>query len=178
MRSLAIIATLLLLAGCGDEGSLRKPLAGRLYFPTAVVHVPTASGGGRLVVANSNFDNRYDYGSVTSIDLAALGLPAFGAPVTQVAEVTDLKLPAGSGGVQGAQERLIETFASADVGVYPTASGARLFIPTRGGANRLHGIDVNAATGAVTRSTMDTASPAATCPVRAMAEPPRERPEP
>lgn len=157
MRPLAILVPLILLAGCGTEGTLRKPPAGRFYFPTAVVHMPAATGEGHLVVASSNFDNRYDFGMVTSVALDGLGLPAFGTVVETPAVVTDLELPVGQRcdanlgcDVQGAQERLIETFAAADVGVLRRGDGVRVFIPTRGANNRLHAIDVSAADGAVT----------------------------
>lgn len=149
MRSLAILASLVLLAACGTEGTLRKAPAGRFYFPTAVVHVPGATGAGQLVVASSNFDNRYDYGMLTSVSLDALGLPAFGTVPETVPELTDLKLPAGEGcdgelgcDVQGANERLIETFAAAEVGVLPVDGAVRFFVPSRGAANRLHAIDL------------------------------------
>jgi hypothetical protein len=77
----------LLVVGCNQDLKARPPLTNRLYYPTGVAFAPAADGGlGRLWVANSDFDRRFDVGWVTTIDLAQVRssdggvLPAPGQP--------------------------------------------------------------------------------------------------
>jgi hypothetical protein len=60
----------LLLVGCNQDLKSRPPLTDRLYYPTGLAFAPGADGGlGRLWVASSDFDRRFDTGWVTTIDL-------------------------------------------------------------------------------------------------------------
>ena len=59
------------LSGCANEGS--PPPLGRIYFPTALSISPDNSmERGQLFVANSNFDLKYNRGSLQSYDLQRL----------------------------------------------------------------------------------------------------------
>lgn len=142
MRRIAVITALLLLtSACVDEGAPSYPPADRFYYPTAVLHVPgDVDSQGTLYVANSNWDGRYDFGSVMALDLDAVeGLPAFPAPATP--EPLVLKdLPLGD----PARQVRTDSFAAGRFGTYPLPSGGlRLFIPTRGERDRLEIIDAN-----------------------------------
>lgn len=77
----------LLVVGCNQDLNARPPLTNRLYYPTGVAFAPAADGGlGRLWVANSDFDRRFDVAWVTTIDLDQVRssdggvLPAPGQP--------------------------------------------------------------------------------------------------
>lgn len=75
MRALAyLFAFSLLFSGCDNTGE--PPPVGRLVFPIALGISPD---GNHLYVANSNFDLRYNAGSLHSYDLEALerSLPSF-----------------------------------------------------------------------------------------------------
>jgi len=72
------LSTLLLTAACNQDLKARPPVESRLYYPTGVAFVPPAdldAGLGRIYVANSNFDRRFDIGWVTAIDLTAVRTP-------------------------------------------------------------------------------------------------------
>jgi hypothetical protein len=87
LMRLAPVLLALLVVGCNQDLKPRPPLTNRLYYPTGVAFAPAADGGlGRLWVANSDFDRRFDVGWVTTVDLAQVRadggvvLPAPGQP--------------------------------------------------------------------------------------------------
>jgi len=139
---LAVATSLLALAACTTEGVAKLPPADRLYYPTGVAFVGADAGAGEgtLVVANSNFDNRYSYGSLVSLDLNAVGLPPFpGASDAGVQQIDGL----GLGGHPG-EMVLTDAFAGPQIGTFALpAGGTRLFIPTRGQGNYVHVVDLD-----------------------------------
>ena len=72
MRLTLLTSLLLVATACNKTLATRPPLPGRLYYPTGLAFVPPATDGGvgRIYVASSNFDRRFENGWVTSIDLS------------------------------------------------------------------------------------------------------------
>lgn len=145
MRTFPVLATLALVS-CARAQNTHPPLADRFYFPSGLgfVAVP-GSLNGVLYVANSNYDRRYDHGSVMAVSLDAVrdgngnGLPVLGAPV---ASAGPAQFPALNLGAQAFT--VIQTFAGR-VGQYTLPDGRqRLFIPSQGEKNPLQIIDANA----------------------------------
>ena len=63
LMRLTLASTLLLAVACNRDLTARPPVETRLYYPSGVAFAPAADGGlGRLYVANSNFDRRFDIG--------------------------------------------------------------------------------------------------------------------
>src|SRR6476620_8999839 len=94
MRPLCCLITPLVLAsGCAPEAKPRPPPTDAFYFPTGIAHAPFGgTDAGLLIVASSNFDKRYDFGSLTSVNLDLLPtLPPLGADGGLV-QITDLRL--------------------------------------------------------------------------------------
>ncbi|MGQ0508237.1 MAG: YncE family protein [Myxococcaceae bacterium] len=138
MRSLLILCVAASLSGCVID-SQNPPPAGRFYFPTGIVHVPsTADEDGTLYVASSNFDKRYSHGTVTSLKLnalrsAATPLPALGAAAA-LTQLDDL-----SSAIVDSVE--IQNFAG-EMRAYALSNGStRLFIPARDEGGLFHVID-------------------------------------
>jgi len=79
-----------LVACAQDDPGTPPPLPGEphagFYFPTGLAYVPDANGGpGFLYVVSSDFDLRYSHGTLASINLASIPLPAeVGATAVQV----------------------------------------------------------------------------------------------
>src|SRR5687768_10213304 len=123
---LLALPLLLLGAGCANDAVTRPPVPGRFYFPTGLDHVAGSTADGILLVASSNFDRRYDFGSLTAVDLSTLGLPAFGSPPPVAAlEVPDLQVSADN-------EVFIANFAG-ELATFRLPDGTeRVFVPTRG----------------------------------------------
>ncbi len=153
MHRLVVISALALLSGCTSEGALKIPPADRFYFPTAVHHQDGVGTGGRLFVASSNFDGRFDFGSVTAINVDDLALPEFGAPLLPecVAPDPTQPLPAtcepkvipalGTAGAAGSRV-LTDSFGSGRFGTLSLPGGqTRLFLPTREERDRVHVLD-------------------------------------
>jgi hypothetical protein len=131
-----VFVSLVALAACNPSGFVRAPPLGQLYFPTGIQWLDSATApGGVLYVASSNFDKRYDAGTLMAIRVGNLGLPTFGAPVpaTGPAIITDLKLGPRA-------ELYIDSFAG-DVAAFLRPSGPRLFVPTRTEGDFLDVID-------------------------------------
>src|SRR4051812_30921003 len=81
MRRALLIVVAMSFASCPAK-QLNRPPATGFYFPSGIHHQPGPSGGeGVLYVVSANFDRRYDTGLLSAIDLDAIGLPPFGAPV-------------------------------------------------------------------------------------------------
>lgn len=143
MRLLSIIPLCALL-GCSGEPPLDTPPLGRFYFPTGIVHVADASGPGRLFVASSNFDKRYDVGAVTAVDLSAiegLALPSYLDPMSSITAPNDRPVQTGALPVEDAQQVYISPFAGI-MDVFLTPEGSpRLFVPTRSEGDYVYVID-------------------------------------
>ncbi|MDQ3263383.1 MAG: hypothetical protein M3Y59_06950 [Myxococcota bacterium] len=153
MHRLVVISALALLSGCTQEGAPKIPPADRFYFPTAVHHQDGVGTGGRLFVASSNFDGRFDFGSVTAINVDDLALPTFGAPILPECVAPDpaQPLPAtcepkvihalGTAGAQGSRV-LTDSFGAGRFGTLALPGGqTRLFLPTREERDRVHVLD-------------------------------------
>lgn len=153
MHRLVVISALALLSGCIQEGAPKIPPADRLYFPTAVHHQDGVGTGGRLFVASSNFDGRFDFGSVTAINVDDLELPVFGAPLLPECVAPDPAQPRpavcepkvihtlGTAGAQGARV-LTDSFGAGRFGTLNLPGGkTRLFLPTREELDRVHVLD-------------------------------------
>lgn len=138
---LTLLATVVagaLLAGCAQETPGTPPPNDRFYYPTGVALVPGADGGpGFLYVASSNFDLRFNRGTLAAVDLASLPLPA-SAP----------SVPATIDAAHIASQVKIDVFAG-PLGVYQPAGAPatmrRLFVAGRQN-NTLDAVDVDGAT--------------------------------
>src|SRR5688500_6224548 len=75
-----LVPLLFLLSACVADRARSTPPRGHFYCPAGLVHADVSgSPGGRLFVASSNWDSRYDVGTVSAVELDALALPALGA---------------------------------------------------------------------------------------------------
>ena len=147
-RVLGLVALLgASLVGCETGG--RPPPSGQLFFPTAMAIGPT---GDVLYVANSNFDLRFNRGSLHSYDLARLNelmdaCPALVADpsnrITSAGEcqVLPLELEDRLGELRQEDVRFeailidqVQTGSFAD-GIALSPEGGRLYLPMRGDAN-------------------------------------------
>jgi len=78
LMRLALVFPLLLALACNRDLQARPPTNTRLYYPTGLAFVPPEdldAGVGRIYVASSNFDRRFDVGWVTVLDLAQVRTP-------------------------------------------------------------------------------------------------------
>lgn len=140
----------LLLAACGPSSFSNPPPAGAFYFPTGVVHVEAGAGSeGALYVASSNYDRKYDFGSVIGLALdnlvASGGLPTFGAAVPESGPPTLTSLAVGEGALAH-----IQSFAG-EMDKLASGSGARLFVPTRAEGHRVNVLDAPGPTAGAAR---------------------------
>jgi hypothetical protein len=152
LMRLTLASTLLLAVACNRDLIARPPVESRLYYPSGVAFAPAADGGlGRLYVANSNFDRRFDVGWVTALDLAQVrtgaddgtrALPMPGAPVQP---------PPDGGSDQGRPVQFIDlaTDAGSIVTIASFAglatvdpAGTRLFVPSRSEGDELAIMDI------------------------------------
>ena len=139
MRLTLPLSLLLVATACNKTLATRPPLPGRLYYPTGLAFVPPSDGGvGRIYVASSNFDRRFENGWVTSIDLSLVqssdgrSLPPPGVPIAPP--------PADAGSDQGRPVQFINlgtdagsivlTESFAGIATVDTRRN-RLFLPTR-----------------------------------------------
>lgn len=127
MRRVCLIAGLLMTAACSLNNPGAEPPRGKIYFPTAV-----AIADDHLLVASSNFDVRYNAGSLQAYDLAELNSQvdacladpnAIGCDCRQdgacvLANTRELL----------ASEVLIDSFAT---GIAYSAALGRVYVPTR-----------------------------------------------
>ena len=147
MRRAFAIGCLFVLAACPTQFSSNAQPLDRLYFPTGVVRVDApGKTHGVLFVANANFDKRYESGMVVALDLDALDLPAFGAPVaaTGPRQVTDLKLTE--------QARAEVSSFTGEVGMLQLAPNkVRLFVPTRSERMKFEAVDATFQSDGTTR---------------------------
>ena len=139
-----LLAVLSAALGCGSDGA--PPPPGRIYFPIALEVSDDFDGDGRgdfLVVANSNFDLRYNSGSLQTYDLEAIdrGLEENCRPLSPdersecgIIAVEDAREDLGDsitpvGGLI-ASEVLVGSFADG-LGLVPSGDGARAYLPVR-----------------------------------------------
>ncbi len=123
-----------LLGACAIENPGVPPPRDRFHFPVSVAWLPgdEPAGLGRLYVVNSNFDLRFNRGSVMAVDLDAI----------EQGEPTDLASAIGPNGVVridafGGRNAL---YAAAEAG----ATQRRMFVPTRAN-HRLYAVDLDGA---------------------------------
>jgi hypothetical protein len=137
MRRAIAIGCLFVLAACPTPFASNAQPIDRLYFPTGVARVDVpGKTHGVLFVANANFDKRYESGMLVALDLDALDLPAFGAPVaaTGPRQVTDLKL--------SEQARAEVSSFTGELGLLQLAPNkVRLFVPTRSEHMKYEAVD-------------------------------------
>lgn len=168
MRRFPLLAGLLVLTACPPQTLPNPSPTTQFYFPTGIVHVDSRyndgflDGGlvdagfnedGILYVASANFDKRFDNGSVIAVDLAKIGMPAFGAPVVDVPkQILDLK-------VSPASTVQIASFAG-EMAALPRAGGVRLFIPSRSEEHRVFAIDAPTPTRSSESPRLDCYTPA------------------
>ncbi|MBL8957523.1 MAG: hypothetical protein JNK82_42510 [Myxococcaceae bacterium] len=75
---LSVVCLALVTVTCTNKPK-NLPPSGRFYFPSGIHHArPAGSTEGVLYVVNANLDRRYDTGTMTAVDLDAVGLPPFG----------------------------------------------------------------------------------------------------
>ncbi|HME91471.1 MAG TPA: hypothetical protein VKE49_08610, partial [Myxococcaceae bacterium] len=125
MRYLWAVAFLGVL-GCTPQSVSRPPPTDAFYFPSGIVYADSAvSPSGILYVASSNYDKRYDSGTLIAIPLSGVaGLPAISDPSQGFRQQID---NLGSGISQVA----IQSFAG-EMDAFRLADGrTRLFMPTR-----------------------------------------------
>src|SRR5258706_13663514 len=72
-----------LCVSCASNSPAKPPPADAFYFPSGIVHTDVpGTDGGVIYVASSNFDRRFDFGSVLPVAIDKIeGLPPFGKGV-------------------------------------------------------------------------------------------------
>jgi hypothetical protein len=138
MRPLFLVPALVLLA-CTPQGSQRLPPTDSLYFPTGIAFAPGNPGSpGVVYVASANFDRRFDFGTVTAIDLSKIPeteLPALGASTEgNPRAIFDLRLTAEN-------QVLVQSFTGEMGGFQVPGGPFRLFVPSRSEGSFVHMVD-------------------------------------
>lgn len=118
------VLALALVCGCAKDTIGSPPPKDGFYFPVSVAAVESVPGQPVLYVVSSNFDLRYNRGSVIAVDLAKL---------------TRLDGPVTAGVDLDRGYALIDAFAG-EVAYY--AAAPRLFVPTRY-AGRLYALQID-----------------------------------
>ncbi|RKH61356.1 hypothetical protein D7X96_31825 [Corallococcus interemptor] len=153
MRLHFLTPALLLLGACSIESEPNPPPSTRFVYPSGVAFWrPPSAGGpaasnGYLFVANANFDNCYDSGSVVALNLNTLSTQVDGQTVTL--PHLGSALPDNSLAFEdlaSADESLVQirSFAG-ELGMWvnPATGLPRLFVPSRAEGNNLHSVDVS-----------------------------------
>lgn len=153
MRLYFLTPALLLLGACSIESEPNPPPSTRFVYPSGVAFWrPPAAGGptasnGYLFVANANFDNCYDSGSVVALNLDTLSTQVDGQTV--MLPHLGSALPDRSLAFQDlatADESLVQirSFAG-ELGMWvnPATGLPRLFVPSRAEGNNLYAVDVS-----------------------------------
>jgi DNA-binding beta-propeller fold protein YncE len=140
--SIALLSAVLL-AGCFLDTSGVDPVPGAINFPTSIVMAPAGTSGaapGFVYVVNSNFDLRYNGGTVMSLDLARIA--------TAIAACTEtpcvLRKP--SDFLAAGHEVTTGSYAG---GAAISSDGTRFYAPFRSDGS-LTFIDVDPTTGELT----------------------------
>ena len=153
MRLPFLTSALLFVTACSTESEPNPPPSSRLVYPSGVAFWrPPAAGGpsasnGYLFVANANFDNCYDSGSVVAVSLDALSAQADGQSVTVPrlgSAVPESPLVFEDLATSDASLVQIRSFAG-DMALWvnPVSGLPRLFVPSRAEGNNLHAVDVS-----------------------------------
>ena len=146
------LSALLLTAACNQDLKARPPVETRLYYPTGLAFVPPSDldgGLGRIYVANSNFDRRFDIGWVTAIDLEAVrtpdgrSLPVPGAPIAPPPDGgSDEGRPVPYTNIATTPDSIVTIADFAGLATVNDA-GTTLFIPSRSEGDELAVMDVS-----------------------------------
>ncbi|TSC31533.1 YncE family protein [Corallococcus sp. Z5C101001] len=157
MRLHFLTPALLFFAACSIESDPNPPPSTRFVYPSGVAfwRPPTAGGptnsNGYLFVANANFDNCYDSGSVVALNLDSLSaqvdgqsvlVPRLGAPVAAS--------PLAFEDLTTGDESLVQIRSFAGklgLWINPLNGLPRLFVPSRAEGNNLYAVDVGVAEG-------------------------------
>jgi hypothetical protein len=148
----ALASTLLLAVACNRDLTARPPVESRLYYPSGVAFAPATDGGlGRLYVANSNFDRRFDIGWVTAIDLAQVRTSADDGARSPPLPGDPVPPPPDGGSDQGRPVQFVD-LATNEGSIVKIASfaglatvddaGTRLFVPSRSEGDELAIMDI------------------------------------
>ena len=143
-RDLAgIVALGLALSGCDLENNGVAPPAAEVNFPIALAMAPAAPGEAApfLYVANSNFDLRYNAGSVQAYDLAALEAALSEDDRGEVVPPTSVLVDGA-----GVNPEVRIGAHAASMALSP--DGDRLYLAVRSDANLTY-VDLNPATGSL-----------------------------
>ncbi|WP_375745668.1 hypothetical protein NR800_13255 [Corallococcus interemptor] len=153
MRLYFLTPALLLLGACSLESEPNPPPSTRFVYPSGVAFWrPPAAGGpsasnGYLFVANANFDNCYDSGSVVALNLDTLSTQVDGQAVMVPhlgGALPDAALSFED--LSSADESLVQirSFAG-ELGLWvnPATGLPRLFVPSRAEGNNLNAVDVS-----------------------------------
>ncbi len=135
------LISLAVLAGCLNGSDLRPPPPERFYWPSGVTWVPNGGAQGTLFVVNANFDKRFNTGSISALDVATAGLPAFG-------EVPDGG-PRAIETLPSMPAALISSFGGELAALKTGASTWRLYVPSRSEGMRFQAVDADFTSGAV-----------------------------
>lgn len=127
------ISGLLSLLSCAEDLPGVIPPANQLYYPLGLAVLEGSPSV--LAVANTNFDQRYNAGTLTTLKLDELiaALPAADAPVSYIEDVT----PFVAGSVR------INNFASDLVAVPQGAAGRYRVVFAHRGRNRIQVVEAN-----------------------------------
>ncbi|NOK09522.1 YncE family protein [Corallococcus exercitus] len=153
MRLHFLTPALLLLGACSLETEPNPPPSTRFVYPSGVAfwRPPTAGGpsasNGYLFVANANFDNCYDSGSVVALNLNTLSTQVDGQPVTVPrlgSALPDSALAFEDLATGDESLVQIRSFAG-ELGLWvnPASGLPRLFVPSRAEGNNLNAVDVS-----------------------------------
>ena len=158
LMRLTLLSTLFLVAACNQVPAARPPMDNRLYYPTGLAFVPPDdpdAGLGRIYVASSDFDRRFDIGWVTTIDLGQVRSPD-GRGLSLPGE--PLAPPSDGGSDQGRPVQFTDlgTDAGSVVLVAPFAGlvtadlrHSRLFVPSRSEGDEVAVMDISPVDGGV-----------------------------
>ncbi len=148
---LALLSTLLLAVACDKTPASRPPVETRLYYPTGLAFIPPAdldAGVGRIYVASSNFDRRFDVGWVTTVDLGQVRSPD-GRSLPPPGGAIAAPLDGGSDQGRPVQFTQLATTADSIVTISSFAglatvddAGTRLFVPSRSEGDELAIMDI------------------------------------
>lgn len=128
----------LFLAACPAPVARTRQPADRFYGPTGLVHLERPGlAEGVLVVASSNFDKRYEGGSLMALVLDRVALPPFGAPVPEAGPVQLEAI-----GVRSEAAVMVSSFTGPAVAWSVDAGLDRIFVASRSEGMRLHAVDV------------------------------------
>ncbi|MBI5544662.1 MAG: hypothetical protein HY901_12290 [Deltaproteobacteria bacterium] len=119
--NILLLALIAVFAGCAQDESGTPPPIDDFYYPVSVAVVEQTPGKPILYVVSSNFDLRYNRGTVIAVDTAKLSDPPDGPIAAAVDQERGWAFIDSYGGETA-------TFSPAGAGV---SGETRLFVPTR-----------------------------------------------